>query len=803
MAILDIVALNPATPRLEVPQVGDVYGLGRNLDGQDYNITNVGTVEANIGTFGAITGLDALVAATAAVTANTAKLTANTANVTAAGALMDSEVASLVGVKAMVIPNAMTIESAALPFLAATTKKDQRFAVEVNGSWVHLVAQNGKIGIIYTGQSQVTNLLGTVSPAYVPNPKVKVYRQTTGTWPQSTNTSDYSRQTADTSFASGYVDASIAFIGGVDRVTYAAVDYDCTNAGYEAADIIQKATGCEVELFVLHKSGNPISEWLTGGACRTRMATHVPHWLGLAGLTHAQVMIWDQGNNDATRAPADYVADLMDFKGYAEGQGWIDVDESLWLICELSRYPQNSVSYPNINKLTTNYWSGMQECVKRIGGQAKFISSGGLDTTGSIQDVHFSGLQQRTRAQHMARAIMEGPKDVEPIIQDMYNMSWLRGTTSHVVDGASAVGFDLQTAAALSTSGAKLMRVRNLSTERLSLTHDGLLTTTNMATGVLTANSATVPVVNSAVADGASAIAHTLNTTTNYANATAKLLSIQNNSDEKVYVDRAGNMGLDGELITPSLLTGYLSHFTPLIDIMIQAGKVINHNIASTSNEEIHVLKTSVDVTASGSKLLVVKNNTTNKLTLDKDGILALTGQVTGPGTFLSTVADGASSKAFIFNTPAYSTAGSKIASFQNNGTEAASIYADGQLFASNFASDLFKTGLAYVYGNLQTVGYAKSASVFTGFVTKTASYTSTDTDFTVQYTSGTNTHTMHKCSATNKGQIVVLVNSSGNNLSFATTSGDAITGGVLPTDQVRWYQSNGVSTWVPIAEYS
>lgn len=58
-----------------------------------------------------ITDFDTAVAANSAVTANTAKLTANTANVTAAGALMDSEVSSLSGIKTLTVGDNKTIST--------------------------------------------------------------------------------------------------------------------------------------------------------------------------------------------------------------------------------------------------------------------------------------------------------------------------------------------------------------------------------------------------------------------------------------------------------------------------------------------------------------------------------------------------------------------------------------------------------------------------------------------------------------------------------------------------------------------
>lgn len=46
MAQYDLVVLNTATPALQVPQVGDSYRLARNLNGNNMDITGVGTLAA-------------------------------------------------------------------------------------------------------------------------------------------------------------------------------------------------------------------------------------------------------------------------------------------------------------------------------------------------------------------------------------------------------------------------------------------------------------------------------------------------------------------------------------------------------------------------------------------------------------------------------------------------------------------------------------------------------------------------------------------------------------------------------------
>jgi len=81
---------------------------------------------------------------------------------------------------------------------------------------------------------------------------------------------------------------------------------------------------------------------------------------------------------------------------------------------------------------------------------------------------------------------------------------------------------------------------------------------------------------------------------------------------------------------------------------------------------------------ASGSKLIDLLVGASSKFSVDKDGAVVLTGQVTtNVGTFASAVANGASAKGFAYNTPAYTTT-AKLASWANNGAEKAYIQQDG-----------------------------------------------------------------------------------------------------------------------------
>ncbi len=147
--------------------------------------------------------------------------------------------------------------------------------------------------------------------------------------------------------------------------------------------------------------------------------------------------------------------------------------------------------------------------------------------------------------------------------------------TSDESDSASAVAFDFNilTGGGLSTAGAKLVTVRNNNVEKLSIDKDGNVVTLGgvTATGnieslsgfmrvggllmgnvagqisssVTTASSiqvqnATTNNLFSNVADSASAVGWVINNSTTLSTVGAKLLSVKNNTVEKLFIDKDG-----------------------------------------------------------------------------------------------------------------------------------------------------------------------------------------------------------------------------------------------------------------------
>ncbi|HEY5962298.1 MAG TPA: hypothetical protein VIV60_37335, partial [Polyangiaceae bacterium] len=112
----------------------------------------------------------------------------------------------------------------------------------------------------------------------------------------------------------------------------------------------------------------------------------------------------------------------------------------------------------------------------------------------------------------------------------------LRGA---VADGASAVGVTLDNSVTLANATAKLVSVQNNGTEKLSIDFAGVIQ--GSAAGASLS-------LRGTPADGASAVGVVVDTSVALANASAKLLSVRNHTTEKAYVDKDGKVfgvGLD------------------------------------------------------------------------------------------------------------------------------------------------------------------------------------------------------------------------------------------------------------------
>jgi hypothetical protein len=119
-----------------------------------------------------------------------------------------------------------------------------------------------------------------------------------------------------------------------------------------------------------------------------------------------------------------------------------------------------------------------------------------------------------------------------------------------VADGASAVGVILDNSVTLSTSGAKLLSVQNNGVEKFSINRNGSITIpageayywgSSTGAAIYGDNNSSANMRGN-MADGASAIGVILNNATALATSGAKLLSVQNNSVEKAYIDPDGRL---------------------------------------------------------------------------------------------------------------------------------------------------------------------------------------------------------------------------------------------------------------------
>jgi polygalacturonase len=130
-------------------------------------------------------------------------------------------------------------------------------------------------------------------------------------------------------------------------------------------------------------------------------------------------------------------------------------------------------------------------------------------------------------------------------------------TDASGVGDATSIAHIFRTAGTYGTSGAKLASFQNLTTEKAHIDKDGSARFLGTVRGdafyvdngsILTYNAVTLTLGGNA-ADGGSAVAAIIKSSSTYSTAGAKLLSIQNNTTEKAYVDYAGNLGLAGTTI--------------------------------------------------------------------------------------------------------------------------------------------------------------------------------------------------------------------------------------------------------------
>ena len=209
------------------------------------------------------------------------------------------------------------------------------------------------------------------------------------------------------------------------------------------------------------------------------------------------------------------------------------------------------------------------------------------------------------------------------------------------------------------------------------------------------------------VADGASAVAWDLDTDNTLSVSGAKLLSVKNNTTEKLWVGTEGQIFLghvDASITRSSTsrvyivgeATQYRFHQT---QFYVSSGFEINSALNPTSTTvPVYRLDNDgdtglgfaaadqVNLIAGGAEGLRVTNESGAKVVFPQ-------------GTLESSVADGATAEAFSLSSPAYSTSGAKLLSVKNNGFEKAYIDKDGVIVSG---SDSGNTALKIGQGTTQ-----------------------------------------------------------------------------------------------------
>jgi len=204
---------------------------------------------------------------------------------------------------------------------------------------------------------------------------------------------------------------------------------------------------------------------------------------------------------------------------------------------------------------------------------------------------------------------------------------------SNMQDGASAIGFTVDTTNTFSTSGSKILSLQTGGTEEFYVTFAGDVWTDS---GVFVSD----------VADGASADVFVFDADNAFTTSGAKLASFTNNSTEKFFIDKDGGFtAAEASTITTGGLTisgggvavtgnstiaGTLGSLTGLTvdsggltvtagDIKNDTGKLTS-SVANGSSAVGTELDTDEAFSTDGARLLSVRNNNTEKFALDHAG---------------------------------------------------------------------------------------------------------------------------------------------------------------------------------------
>lgn len=248
-------------------------------------------------------------------------------------------------------------------------------------------------------------------------------------------------------------------------------------------------------------------------------------------------------------------------------------------------------------------------------------------------------------------------------------------------DGASAVGVVLDNTAALSNASAKLTSFRSAGTEKAAVLASG---TINSASGTLAATASNTSIVlKSNVTDGGSAVAHKFESTNTLSTSGAKIAAFYTDtgSTEVASVDKTGLGSFSGGLKFGGSNTltdgGSRSQFSGDVltsSVIMRSGSFIyifgggTVEVVGSASDGATAIGTKISTngltySTAGAKILSVRNNTTEKLAVGKNGQLhtptgnadsvAGTATLSGGTVTVSTTAVSASSMILVsHNTP-------------------------------------------------------------------------------------------------------------------------------------------------------
>ena len=340
--------------------------------------------------------------------------------------------------------------------------------------------------------------------------------------------------------------------------------------------------------------------------------------------------------------------------------------------CNANADIANSASF-TFGISNTNLWATPLSCT--------YIAST-ANGTGVARDLHFWAQHAALTTTNMSLTLkattnLVGVNNPSP--------SAALSVKSVTADGATAAALIVDTSTTWANTSARLLSLRNNTSEKIAVEPTGKLTsqsTINLLLGnavywdtvaAVYANINSTLNVRGNASDGASAVGVILNNNVALTNATSKLLSVQNATVEKFYIDKDGNayangvlLGAGGGITAPYTLAG--------------VGDTVPFTINAIAGQTANLQSWQI--------------NTVEKVFIDAAGDLTagnfITGAASGKGlwasdTYSGTVvgrqADGASAIAVVLNSYVnLATTGAKLLSIQNNAVERLSVDKDGSV---------------------------------------------------------------------------------------------------------------------------